>query len=87
MPRLVLLHFAKSLNSSRPYGTFTLRVLFLFLTLGGSLHIKDLPTCDSFFGGVIFTTYEGAFEKKFSKVFHVTGDYSLFLLKGLRIIV
>ena len=77
MPRLVLLHFAKSLNSSRPYGTFTLRVLVLFLTLGGSPHIKDLSTCDSFFGGVMFTRYEVAFEKKFLEVFHVTGDYSL----------
>ena len=87
MPRLILLRFIKLVISSRPYDTFTLRALFLFLILGGSSHIKDLLTYDSFFGGVIFTTYEVAFEKKFLEGFHVTGDYSILSPKGINILV
>ena len=77
LPRLILLHFIKLVISSRPYGTFTLRILFLLLTLGGSPHIKDLLTYNSFFERVICASYEVAFEKKFLMDFHVTGDYSL----------
>ena len=87
MLRLILLRFIKLVISSRFYNTFILRALFLFLILGGSSYIKDLSIYNSFFRGVIFTTYEVAFKKKFLKGFHVTGDYSLLLSKGINILV